>query len=98
VHKVAFLILLTGFVLVTAALPQEVAGDWIGQLNGSFKVRIHIERTSSGYGGNLTNSSGNETAFDQITSDGVHLRFAITKLNLSYEGVWNEQQRCGVAI
>jgi len=93
VRKVALLILLTAFVLVTAALPQEVAGDWIGQLNGSFKVRIHIERTTSGYSGTLTNPSGNETAFDQITSDGVHLHFAVTKLNLSYDGVWNEQQK-----
>ncbi len=92
-RKVALVILLTAFVLVTAALPQEVAGDWIGQLNGSFKVRIHIERTSSGYSGTLTNPSGNETAFDEITSDGVHLHFAVTKLNLSYDGVWNEQQK-----
>jgi pimeloyl-ACP methyl ester carboxylesterase len=93
VRKVAFLILLTAFVRVTAALPQEVAGDWTGQLNGSFKIRIHIERTSSGYIGHLANPSGNETAFDQITSDGVHLHFAVTKLNLSYDGVWNEQQK-----
>jgi hypothetical protein len=93
VRKVAFLILLTAFVRVTAALPQEVAGDWTGQLNGSFKIRIHIERTSSGYIGHLANPSGNETAFDQVTSDGVHLHFAVTKLNLSYDGVWNEQQK-----
>jgi pimeloyl-ACP methyl ester carboxylesterase len=93
VRKIAFLILLTGFVLVTAALPQEIAGDWIGQLNGSFKVRIHIVVTSSGYSGYLTNPSGNETAFDQITCDGVHLHFAVTKLSLSYDGVWNEQQK-----
>jgi hypothetical protein len=93
VRKVAFLTLLTAFVLVTSALPQEVAGDWIGQLDGSFKLRIHIERTANGYSGNLTNPSGNETAFDQITSDGVHLHFAVTKLNLSYDGVWNEQQK-----
>jgi pimeloyl-ACP methyl ester carboxylesterase len=93
VRKVGFLILLTAFVLVAVALPQEVAGDWVGQLNGSFSVRIHIERTSSGYSGNLTNPSGNETAFDQITSDGVHLHFAVIKLNLTYDGVWNEEQK-----
>jgi pimeloyl-ACP methyl ester carboxylesterase len=96
VRKIAFLILLTPFVLVTAAPTQEVVGDWIGQLNGSFKVRIHIERTATGYSGNLTNPSGNETAFDRITSDGVHLRFAVTKLNLSYDGVWNEQQKAWI--
>jgi pimeloyl-ACP methyl ester carboxylesterase len=96
VRNFAFPILLTAFFLATPALTQEVAGDWIGQLNGGFKVRIHIVRTASGFSGNLTNPSGNETGFDRITIDGVHLQFAVTKLNLSYDGVWSEQQKAWI--
>jgi len=62
-------------------------------MNGGFKVRIHFEATGSGFSGKLINPSGNETALDQITSDGTHLHFAVTKLNLSYDGVWNDQDR-----
>ena len=68
-------------------------GDWIGQLKGGFKVRIHIEKTATGYSGHLTNPSGNETGLDQVTCDGVHLHFAVTKLNLSYDGIWNDQEK-----
>lgn len=62
-------------------------------MNGGFKVRIHVERVSSGFTGKLTNPSGNETVLDQVTSDGAHLHFAVTKLNLSYDGVWDEQEK-----
>jgi hypothetical protein len=80
--------------LVTVpALAQEVAGDWIGQLNGGFKVRIHLEKSAAGYSGHLTNPSGNETELDQVTSDGKHLHFAVIKLNLSYDSVWDEKEQ-----
>ena len=69
----------------------DVAGDWIGQMNGGFKVRIHIEKTDGGYGGKLINPSGNETTLDQVTSDGTHLHFAVNKLNLNFDGVWNAE-------
>jgi pimeloyl-ACP methyl ester carboxylesterase len=62
-------------------------------MNGGFKVRIHFERTDSGFSGKLINPSGNETVLDQITSDGTHLHFAVNKLNLSYDGVWNDQEK-----
>jgi pimeloyl-ACP methyl ester carboxylesterase len=89
VYKPLFLTLLV--CAATASLAEEPAGDWIGQMNGGFKVRIHIEKTASGYGGKLTNPSGNETILDQVTCDGVHLHFAVNKLNLSYDATWSEQ-------
>jgi pimeloyl-ACP methyl ester carboxylesterase len=76
-----------------STLAQELAGDWIGQMNGGFKVRIHFDKTSSGFTGKLINPSGNETTLDEITSDGTHLHFAVNKLNLSYDGAWDEQDK-----
>lgn len=87
---------LCAFLLSFLAIPafaQEVAGDWIGQLNSGFKVRVHLEKSASGYSGHLTNPSGNETEFDQVTSDGTHLHFAISKLNLSYDATWNDEDK-----
>ena len=79
--------------IATSAQTQGLAGDWIGQMNGSFKVRIHFERAGSGFSGKLINPSGNETVLDQITSDGARLHFAVNKLNLSYDGVWNDEEK-----
>jgi hypothetical protein len=62
-------------------------------MSGGFKVRIHFERAGSGFTGKLINPSGNETALDRITSDGTRLHFAVNKLGLSYDGVWNDQQK-----
>lgn len=62
-------------------------------MNGSFKVRIHFEKSESGFSGKLINPSGNETVLDQITSDGTRLHFAVNKLNLSYDGVWNDEEK-----
>ncbi len=93
VPKFAVLGALLLSVLAIPALAQEVAGDWIGQLNGGFKVRVHLEKSASGYSGHLTNPSGNETDFDQVTFDGTHLHFAISKLDLSYDAVWNDQEK-----
>src|SRR5581483_6610124 len=77
---------------VIPACAEQAAGDWIGQLNGGFKVRIHIGQSGSGYSGYLTNPSGNQTDLDQVTSDGSHLHFAVNKLNLSYDGAWDAGQ------
>lgn len=90
-RKILVLVLLLAPQLTTSAFAQELAGDWVGQLNGSFKVRIHIEKTASGYSGKLINPSGNETVLDQVSLDGKHLHFSVAKLNLSYEGVWVEK-------
>ncbi len=92
VRKIIVLMLLVCGITLSA-LAQDLAGDWIGQMNGGFKVRIHFERTESGFSGKLINPSGNETVLDQIASDGTHLHFAVSKLNLSYDGVWNEQEK-----
>jgi len=83
--------------LALPAFAQETAGDWIGQLDSGFKVRVHLEKSATGYSGHLTNPSGNETDFDQVTSqvtpDGAHLHFAISKLNLSYDGIWSDREK-----
>src|ERR1700678_638734 len=92
VRKIVILIL-SVYGIASSALAQGIAGDWIGQMNGGFKVRIHVEKTDSGFSGVLINPSGNETVLDEITSDGTHLHFAVNKLNLSYGGVWNNQEQ-----
>jgi uncharacterized protein len=92
VRKIVILIL-SVYGIASSALAQGIAGDWIGQMNGGFKVRIHLESTDSGFSGKLINPSGNETVLDQITSDGTHLHFAVNKLNLTYDGVWNYQEQ-----
>lgn len=91
--KVAVLGALFLFVPAIPALAQQVSGDWIGQLDSGFKVRVHLEKSASGYRGHLTNPSGNETDFDQVTFDGTHLHFAISKLNLRYDASWNDQEK-----
>ena len=92
VRKIVVLILLACGT-TPLALAQSLAGDWIGQMNGSFKVRIHFERAGAGFSGKLINPSGNETVLDQITCDGARLHFAVNKLNLSYDGAWNDQEK-----
>jgi dienelactone hydrolase len=62
-------------------------------MNGGFKVRIHFEKAGSGFSGKLINLSGNETILDEIKSDGAHLHFAVNKLNLSYDGVWSDEEQ-----
>jgi hypothetical protein len=92
-RRVAVLVVLSTVVIAVLAFAQGAVGDWIGQLNSGFKVRIHLEKTATGYSGHLTNPSGNETDFDEVISDGTHLHFAINKLNLSYDGVWDEKEK-----
>jgi uncharacterized protein len=92
-RRFAILVVLSMLDIAVPALAQDVAGDWIGELNGCFKVRIHLEKTATGYGGHLTNPSGNETEFDQVTFDGKHLHFAVDKLNLSYDSIWDEKEQ-----
>ncbi|AXC10048.1 hypothetical protein ACPOL_0681 [Acidisarcina polymorpha] len=92
-RKPAILVVLSMLVITATALAQEVAGDWTGQLNTGFTVRVYLEKTATGYSGHLTNPSGNETEFDQVTFDGKHLRFAVNKLNLSYDSIWDAKQQ-----
>src|ERR1700735_3003076 len=92
VRKIIVL-LLAACAVTTSALAQGLAGDWIGQMNGSFKVRLHFERVGSGFSGTLINQSGNETILDEVKCDGTHLHFAVNNLNLSYDGVWNDQEK-----
>lgn len=92
-RKIIFFILFAAYWTTSLALAQDLAGDWMGQMNGGFKVRIHFERIGPRFSGKLINPSGNETVLDQITSDGTHLHFAVNKLNLSYDGIWNDQEK-----
>jgi uncharacterized protein len=92
-RRVVVLVVLSTVVIAVLAFAQGAAGDWTGQLNSGFKVRIHLEKTPSGYRGHLTNPSGNETDFDEVSSDGTHLHFAIKNLNLSYDSVWDEKEK-----
>lgn len=79
--------------ITTPALAQDLAGDWVGKMNGGFKVRIHFEKAGSGFSGKLINPSGNETVLDQIVSDSTRLHLAVNKLNLSYDGVWSDEEK-----
>ncbi len=85
--------------LLVTSLPgmsraEEAAGDWVGFMDSGFKVIVHIDKDSSGaYSGTLRTPNGNVTPFDTVTSDGQHLRFAIARLELSYDGDWNASQK-----
>ncbi len=79
-----------------SAFAEEAAGDWTGQLNGGFRVLVHISKVDSIYSGYLTNPSGNRTGLDRIVSDGAHLQFSAGKLNLSYDATWDAQERAWV--
>jgi len=92
-RKPAILVVLSMLVITATAFAQEVAGDWTSQLNTGFTVRVFLEKTAAGYSGHLTNPSGNETVFDQVTFDGKHLHFAVNNLNLRYDSVWDEKQQ-----
>ena len=58
-RKPAILFVLSMLVVAPPAFAQEVAGDWTGQLNTGFTVRVHLEKAATGYRGHLTNPSGN---------------------------------------
>jgi pimeloyl-ACP methyl ester carboxylesterase len=92
-QKPAIVVVLSMLVITATALAQEAAGDWIGHLNTGFTVRVHLGKTDAGYSGYLTNPSGNDTELDQVTFDGKHLHFAVNKLNLSYDSVWDEKEQ-----
>ncbi len=88
------IIILSVYGIASSALGQGIAGDWIGQMDGGFKVRIHFESAGSGFSGKLINPSGDETVLDQVTSDGTHLHFSVNKLNLSLRRcLWNNQEQ-----
>ncbi len=92
-NKLVIPVLASALLFATAASAEEAAGDWVGALKSGFKVRLHIEKTAIGYAGALINPSGNETDLDQVTCDGSHLSFGITKLNVSFRGNWDEPRK-----
>ncbi len=42
VRKIIVFILLSAYGITSSALAQGLAGDWIGQMNGGFEVRICV--------------------------------------------------------
>jgi pimeloyl-ACP methyl ester carboxylesterase len=74
----------------TAAHAEDPRGDWIGQMDSGFKVRIQVSGDGAGYAATLTNPGGVVTRLDQFTSDGQTLQFAIPKLGLAYAGQWSD--------
>lgn len=92
-NRIIFLIFISTAAFSMSAVAQDVTGDWIGQMNSGFTVRIHIEKVGSRLTGKLINPSGNGTVLDQVTSDGTHLHFMVTKLSLTYDGVWSGQEK-----
>lgn len=86
-------LLLSALMIAPPVLAQGVAGDWIGQMSGGFRVRIHFDKAGSGFSGKLINPSGNETVLDRVKSDGTHLHFGVDKLNLSYDGAWSDREK-----
>src|ERR1700751_536133 len=68
--------------ITASALAQGLPGDWIGQMNGGFKVRIHFERAGSGFSGKLINPSRNETGLDDVRRDASAFCCEQTQLEL----------------
>jgi uncharacterized protein len=91
-RKIIWVVLVCLGICGTVFGQDGLAGDWVGEMNTGFKVRLHFENSASGFTGKLTNPSGNETVLDEVTSDGTHLHFAIKKLNLTYDGVWDGKE------
>lgn len=77
----------------TARADVDPAGDWIGEMNGGFRVRIHIDHATAGYTASLTNPSGNVTELEAVRSDGRHLHFEVASLGLSYDADWDEARQ-----
>jgi pimeloyl-ACP methyl ester carboxylesterase len=83
---------IAGAAITGSASAEDAAGDWVGQLNSGFKVRIHVDKATDGYKAFLTNPSGNQTDLEQVRCDGQHLHFEVAKLDLRYDGDWDEAQ------
>jgi len=92
-NKIALTILASTLLFAQRVLGEDAAGDWVGALNSGFKVRVHIDKSATGYRGDLINPSGNQTDFDQVTAEDNHLHFAVAKLDLSYDGTWDSAQK-----
>lgn len=77
-------------VVLPAHAGGDPVGDWIGELKGGFRVRIHIAHTKNGYSATLTNPSGNVTELEAVRCDGAHLHFEVASLDLGYDADWDE--------
>lgn len=83
-------IVVTMLVVGVPAGAEEATGSWTGRLPSGFKVRLRIDKASTGYAGVLINPSNMETNLDSVVSDGAQLSFAVEKLGLRYDGAWEE--------
>ncbi len=81
------------------AFAEEAAGDWGGLLMGQLHVIIHVKKDDkSQYSATL--ESPDQGAFvlpaDTVTATPDRLAFAITKINGSYDGKWDEAKQAWV--
>lgn len=83
-------IVLTVLAVSAPAGAEEAAGNWTGRLPSGFKVRLRVDKAATGYTGVLINPSNMETTLESVASDGTQLSFAVEKLGLRYDGVWDE--------
>ena len=70
---------------------------WAGQLAGGFKVALHVEKAANGaYAGTMKSPNGEFNPLDEVTVSQDHLRFSAAKLDLTYDGAWDPQQKAWV--
>jgi pimeloyl-ACP methyl ester carboxylesterase len=85
--------------LAAPAFAEEAAGDWGGLLMGQLHIIVHVKKDDKGqYSASL--ESPDQGAFvlpaDAVTATPDHLAFAITKINGSYDGVWDDKKQAWV--
>ena len=81
------------------ASSEDVAGDWVGLLNGQFHVVVHVTRVGAGpYQATL--ESPDQGSFvlpvDSIVTDPDHFSFTVPKIGANYAGVWDGDKKAWV--
>ncbi len=81
------------------AFAEEATGDWGGLLMGQLHIIVHVKKDDKGqYSATL--ESPDQGAFvlpaDTVTAAPDHFAFAITKINGSYDGKWDETKQAWI--
>ncbi|WP_303829929.1 alpha/beta hydrolase family protein [Asticcacaulis taihuensis] len=81
------------------AFAEDPAGDWGGLLMGQLHIIVHVKKDDQGqYSATL--ESPDQGTFvlpaDTVTAAPDHLAFAITRINGSYDGQWDETKQAWV--
>jgi hypothetical protein len=92
VKKSVLLLGMTASLLsVMPALAEDAAGHWVGQLAGGFKVTVDIRKSADGhYAGTLQSPNGTVNPLDEVQASEDYLHFAAAKLEVSFDGVWDD--------